>query len=295
MPLSVTQPGLIVIGSGPAGVGAAEAFRKQRADVPVRILTADTDEPYQRPPLSKEFLRGDTDDVSMHPASWFAERDLDVTTGAPVDEIDVRARTVTAAGRRFDYTQLILACGASPTPLPVPGGELALQLRSLQDAGRLRARGYVQVPLGEPRRRMHAHVIGVAPQELLAQWRSLVGLVGVSGQDAHRDIGALLAEGRGADSSAAADHDQSGLGHHSGRTRCRIADTDPYPVICRRSASTRNATLGRRFGPHPIPSRRARAPRARGGQQRREVAEMLVERAQLLDRRARCRGEHRQC
>ena len=135
----VTQPGLIVIGSGPAGVGAAEAFRKQRADVPVRILTADTDEPYQRPPLSKEFLRGDTDDVSMHPASWFAERDLDVTTGAPVDEIDVRARTVTAAGRRFDYTQLILACGASPTPLPVPGGELALQLRSLQDAGRLRA------------------------------------------------------------------------------------------------------------------------------------------------------------
>ena len=43
------------------------------------ILTADTDEPYQRPPLSKEFLRGDTDDVSLHPLSWFAERDLDVT------------------------------------------------------------------------------------------------------------------------------------------------------------------------------------------------------------------------
>jgi NADPH-dependent 2,4-dienoyl-CoA reductase/sulfur reductase-like enzyme len=130
---------LIVIGSGPAGVGAAEAFRKRRADVPVRILTADTDEPYQRPPLSKEFLRGETDDVSLHPSAWFAERDLDVTKAAPVDAIDVQAHTVTAAGRRYEYAHLILASGASPTPLPVPGGELALQLRSLQDAGRLRA------------------------------------------------------------------------------------------------------------------------------------------------------------
>ncbi len=128
-----------MIGSGPAGVGAAEAFRKRRPDVPVRILTADTDEPYQRPPLSKEFLRGETDDVSLHPSSWFAERHLDVTTAAPVDVIDVQAHTVTAAGRRYEYAHLILASGASPTPLPVPGGELALQLRSLQDAGRLRA------------------------------------------------------------------------------------------------------------------------------------------------------------
>jgi len=130
---------LIVIGSGPAGVSAAEAFRKERADVPVRILTADTDEPYQRPPLSKEFLRGETDDVSLHPSSWFTERDLDVTIGAPVDAIDVQGHTVTAAGRRYEYAHLILASGASPTPLPVSGGELALQLRSLQDASRLRA------------------------------------------------------------------------------------------------------------------------------------------------------------
>ena len=135
----VTEPGLIVIGSGPAGVGAAEAFRKERADVPVLILTADADEPYERPPLSKEFLRGDTDDVFLHPADWFAERDLELTTNAPVSEIDMQARTVTAAGHRYEYRHLILACGASPTPLPVPGGELALQLRSLQDAKRLRA------------------------------------------------------------------------------------------------------------------------------------------------------------
>lgn len=128
-----------MIGSGPAGVGAAEAFRAVQPDIGVRILTADADAPYERPPLSKEFLRGETDDVGMHPPSWFAERDLELTTDAAVDKIDVADRTVTAAGRRYGYTRLILACGASPTPLPVPGGELALQLRSLRDAHRLRA------------------------------------------------------------------------------------------------------------------------------------------------------------
>ncbi|MGB3356247.1 MAG: FAD-dependent oxidoreductase [Mycobacterium sp.] len=134
----MTEPGLIVIGSGPAGVAAAAAFRKLRADVRVRIITADGDQPYERPPLSKEFLRGETDDVSMHPSSWFTERNLELTTNAPVDEIDMAARTVTAAGRRYEYAQLVLASGADPTRMPVPGGELALQLRSLGDARRLR-------------------------------------------------------------------------------------------------------------------------------------------------------------
>lgn len=135
----VTEPGLIVIGSGPAGVGAAQAFRERRADLPVRILTADCDQPYQRPPLSKEFLRGDTDEVGMHPQSWFADRNLEVITDSPVDAIDTEARTVTAAGRRYQYAHLVFAAGAAPTPLPVPGGESAMQLRSLQDAQRIRA------------------------------------------------------------------------------------------------------------------------------------------------------------
>ena len=61
----MTNAGLIVIGSGPAGVAAAEAFRARSADSPVRIFTTDSQPPYQRPPLSKDFLRGTTDDVSM--------------------------------------------------------------------------------------------------------------------------------------------------------------------------------------------------------------------------------------
>ncbi|MEE4025277.1 FAD/NAD(P)-binding oxidoreductase [Gordonia sp. PKS22-38] len=134
----MSEPGLIVIGSGAAGIGAAEAYREHRNDVPVRILTADVDAPYMRPPLSKEFLRGESDDVGVHTPEWLAERKLELSTGTRVDGIDVRDRVVTAAGRRFAYSELIVACGSHPRTLPVPGGDRALSLRSLRDAEELR-------------------------------------------------------------------------------------------------------------------------------------------------------------
>ena len=128
---------LVVVGSGPAGVGAAEAFRRRDAQTPVRILTADTDLPYARPPLSKEFLRGDTDDVALHPEEWYAEHRIELVC-ARVAHIDLAARSVVVDEQRHPYSALILACGSAPTPLPVPGGERAYLLRSLSDAQRLR-------------------------------------------------------------------------------------------------------------------------------------------------------------
>lgn len=134
----MNETGVIVIGSGPAGVAAAESFRARRDDVPVRILSADIDLPYFRPPLSKDFLRGETDDVGMHAPEWFTEQSVELLTETPVDRIDLQNRVVTAAGQRFPYTDLIVACGASPVPPPVPGGERALVLRSQRDAFQLR-------------------------------------------------------------------------------------------------------------------------------------------------------------
>jgi NADPH-dependent 2,4-dienoyl-CoA reductase/sulfur reductase-like enzyme len=132
------EPGLIVIGSGPGGVSAADAFRQHDRDLPVRILTADPELPYARPPLSKDYLRGDTDDVWLHPAHWYLERSIDLHLATEVVAIDPAAHTVTTDGGTYSYTALVLACGAVPTPLPVPGGHHALQLRSLADAARLR-------------------------------------------------------------------------------------------------------------------------------------------------------------
>jgi 3-phenylpropionate/trans-cinnamate dioxygenase ferredoxin reductase component len=135
------QSGLIVIGSGPAGVSAAAAFREHNSELPVQIVTDDPDHPYARPPLSKEYLRGDTDDVVLHEAKWFADRAIEVLHIGPIHRIDIAAKTVAAGSRTMAYGSLVIACGSGPTALPVPGGEYALQLRSFADAARLRAAG----------------------------------------------------------------------------------------------------------------------------------------------------------
>lgn len=134
----MSTAGLIVVGSGPAGISAAESYRRNGGDGPVLVLSADPDLPYERPPLSKDFLRGDTEDVALHPPEWFVERDVDLRHGERVTEVDVEAHTVTVDGERIPYGALVLACGAGPSPLPVPGGERALLLRALADARRLR-------------------------------------------------------------------------------------------------------------------------------------------------------------
>ena len=91
---------MIIVGSGPAGVAAAEAFREHNTDAPVRIFTADIDLPYARPPLSKEYLRGQTDDVGLHPAHWFDDRAIELVRGAAVDRLDLGERAVFVGDRR---------------------------------------------------------------------------------------------------------------------------------------------------------------------------------------------------
>ncbi|OBA80331.1 pyridine nucleotide-disulfide oxidoreductase [Mycobacterium sp. 1164966.3] len=126
------------MGSGPAGVAAAASFREHNPQTPVRMMSADIDVPYARPPLSKEYLRGQTDDVALHPASWFGDQGIELILGAPVDRMDLSTRTVYAGDQRHPYDVLIVACGAAPAAPRVPGGQHALLLRSLADAAALR-------------------------------------------------------------------------------------------------------------------------------------------------------------
>ena len=134
----MSEDGLIVVGSGPAGVAAAESLREHNTSGRVRILTTDRDLPYARPPLSKEYLRGQTDDVGLHPQWWFDHKTIELVHNTTVDGLDLAERSVRAGDRRFRYDALILACGAAPVAPPIPGGARARLLRSLADAAALR-------------------------------------------------------------------------------------------------------------------------------------------------------------
>jgi 3-phenylpropionate/trans-cinnamate dioxygenase ferredoxin reductase component len=135
----VAAPGFIAIGSGPAGLSAAETFRSKHPHIPVRILSTDPALPYAKPPLSKAYLCGREAKLDLHSAGWFVHHDVDLLRGITVDHIDlVHQEVVTEGGRRYPYWHLVLACGANAVPLSVPGAEAALTLRSFADAVILR-------------------------------------------------------------------------------------------------------------------------------------------------------------
>lgn len=140
-PAQHSPHGLVVVGGGPAARAAALAFREARGTGSVVVLSDDTAAPYDRPPLSKDFLRGDAEASSLSLGEEYGEKDITLVLGATVAELDAAARTVrTAAGETYAYTACVLATGAAPVTLPVPGGddERVLTLRSLAEGTALR-------------------------------------------------------------------------------------------------------------------------------------------------------------
>lgn len=131
--------GFTAIGSGPAGVSAAETFRSRHRHIPVRILSDDPALPYAKPPLSKEFLRGCPTGLELHTAGWFERNEIELIRGVTVERIDLDAReVVTAGGTHYPYWHLVLAAGSTAVPPAAPGARSALPLRSFADAVALR-------------------------------------------------------------------------------------------------------------------------------------------------------------
>jgi 3-phenylpropionate/trans-cinnamate dioxygenase ferredoxin reductase subunit len=133
---------VVLVGGGVASARCARTLRRHGFDGSIVLLADEGLPPYNRPPLSKELLRDELADdlVLAEPATWYERRGIDVRLGHQVMGLDAAARTVElASGSSIGFERCLLAVGAEPRGLPVPGGEHALLLRRLPDARRLRA------------------------------------------------------------------------------------------------------------------------------------------------------------
>lgn len=131
--------GFVVVGGRPAGHSAAACYREHVGGSRVVIISADGDAPYQRPPLSKDFLRGESEEsaLPMESLDFYGENRIELWLAESVVELDLTSMALTtAANRELSFDSCVLATGNQPATLPVPGGDHpdVLRLRFLQDA-----------------------------------------------------------------------------------------------------------------------------------------------------------------
>jgi 3-phenylpropionate/trans-cinnamate dioxygenase ferredoxin reductase subunit len=147
----------VIVGASLAGAKAAEALRDEGFEGRVVLVGDEPERPYERPPLSKDYLRGESEreKTYVHPAGFYEEHGIELLTDTTAERIDTASRTVTLRGKAegtLTYSKLLIATGAEPRRLTgVPGADLdgILYLRSLADsdvlAARLRRGGRVVV------------------------------------------------------------------------------------------------------------------------------------------------------
>jgi 3-phenylpropionate/trans-cinnamate dioxygenase ferredoxin reductase subunit len=133
---------VLLVGGGVASVRCARTLRRAGFDGRILLVGDEATPPYNRPPLSKELLRGDLPDdlVLAEPERWYERRAVDLRTDTSVASLDLDGQVATTVdGRRTGFERCLIATGAAPRDLPVPGAEHALELRTLADARRLRS------------------------------------------------------------------------------------------------------------------------------------------------------------
>ena len=122
-----TPASVIIIGGGAAGNAAAEMLRREGYDGPITLITADESLPYDRPNLSKDYLAGTAPEewIPLRSADFYREQKIETLTNTSVTRIDAKSKRVTLSnGRSLDYGTLLLATGAEPVRLDIPGSDL---------------------------------------------------------------------------------------------------------------------------------------------------------------------------
>ncbi|MFK8399938.1 NAD(P)/FAD-dependent oxidoreductase [Pseudomonas sp. BGr12] len=138
-----TSNDIVVIGAGQAGLQIAASLRLGGHTGRLVMIGDETNAPYQRPPLSKAFLKQQADEqsIQLRPATFFQDNQIELVCGETVSKID-RAHQVieTTCGKTYPYAKLAIATGTRPRPLDIPGSDLegVHLLRSFLDAANLR-------------------------------------------------------------------------------------------------------------------------------------------------------------
>jgi len=132
----------LLVGGGLAASSAAEAIRAIDRQGDMLLVGQEVNRPYHRPPLSKEFLRRDKgrSELWVKPTGWYEENDVGLRTGRRVANLDCPRRAVTlSSGEEIGFDRLLLATGAAPRPMDIPGAELpnVFYLRTIEDADRI--------------------------------------------------------------------------------------------------------------------------------------------------------------
>ena len=130
---------IVIIGGGAAGFAAAEGLRRADYQGSIVMLSDDNTQPVDRPNLSKDYLAGSAPEewMPLRPDGFYAEKKIDLRLGAKVTGIDPSAREVSLAdGSKLPYDKLLLATGAEPITLTIPGADLphVFTLRTLADS-----------------------------------------------------------------------------------------------------------------------------------------------------------------
>jgi NADPH-dependent 2,4-dienoyl-CoA reductase/sulfur reductase-like enzyme/nitrite reductase/ring-hydroxylating ferredoxin subunit len=139
---AVSPSSVVIVGAGAAGGAAAEMLRRQSYTGPITLIGKDPSLPYDRPNLSKDYLAGNAPEewIPLRSDDFYREQKIDTITGTEVKAIDVKKGQVTLSnGRSLGYGALLLATGADPVRLQIPGHDLpqVCYLRTLVDCQRI--------------------------------------------------------------------------------------------------------------------------------------------------------------
>lgn len=130
--------GVVIIGGGQSAAVAARTLRRKKYTGPITILGEEAHRPYQRPPLSKEYLEDPEASIELLPPEWTRAQDVSVRTDAAVERIEDGPVVVTASGERLRASAVLLATGGTPRTIGDATGERIHHLRTRDDADRLR-------------------------------------------------------------------------------------------------------------------------------------------------------------